>query len=164
MKEKELKVIAFTKVKLPYGWLGNMSPYPVEYEGKLYRTTEALFQALRFGGYPEIQEEIRAEKSPMSAKIVAKKHRHLLTRIGEWDEADDDIDRMKLCLKLKLEQHPELKQMLIDTGAALIIEDCTARPGGSAKFWGAVFENGEWVGRNVLGKLWIELRDGLKEK
>lgn len=37
-------VIAFTKVKSPYGWLGNMSPYPVHYQGRTYRTTEALFR------------------------------------------------------------------------------------------------------------------------
>ncbi len=110
-------------------------------------------------GYPEIQEEIRAQKSPMSAKMVAKKHRHLLNRSSEWDEADDDVARMRLCLKLKLAQHPELVQMLIDTDDALIIEDCTARPRGSAKFWGAVWENGQWVGNNALGNLWMELRE-----
>jgi ribA/ribD-fused uncharacterized protein len=162
MHENTQKLIAFTKVKLPYGWLGNMSPYPIEYEGKLYRTSEALFQALRFQGYPEVQEEIRAQRSPMSAKMVAKRHRHLLNRNPEWDEADDDIERMRLCLKLKLAQHPELIQMLIDTGDALIIEDCTARPRGSAKFWGAVLEDGQWVGRNVLGNLWMELREELR--
>ena len=26
-------VIAFTKVALPYGWLGNMAPFPVKHEG-----------------------------------------------------------------------------------------------------------------------------------
>lgn len=29
------------------------------------------------------------------------------------------------CLRLKLEQHPDLKQKLIETGDAIIIEDCT---------------------------------------
>jgi hypothetical protein len=161
MNEKPQKIVTFTKVRLPYGWLGNMSPYPVEYEGKVYRTSEALFQALRFEGFAEVQEEIRAQKSPMSAKMVAKKYSELLNGTGEWDEADDDIDRMRLCLELKLEQHPELIQMLVDMGDAMIIEDCTARPGGSAKFWGAVLEDGRWQGRNVLGNLWMELRNGL---
>jgi hypothetical protein len=43
-----MHTIAFTKVALSFGWLGNMAPYPIVYEAKLYRTTEALFQALRF--------------------------------------------------------------------------------------------------------------------
>jgi predicted NAD-dependent protein-ADP-ribosyltransferase YbiA (DUF1768 family) len=38
-------------VEEEYGWLGNMSPHPVKYEGKWWLTAEALFQALRFGKY-----------------------------------------------------------------------------------------------------------------
>lgn len=60
------KIIAFTKVDLPYGWLGNMAPYPVAYEDLTYRTTEALFQALRFKDRA-IRQQIHAEKSPMAA-------------------------------------------------------------------------------------------------
>lgn len=152
-----MKVIAFTKVKLPYGWLGNMSPYTVEYEGKTYRTTEALFQALRFHEYPEVAEEIRAQKSPMAAKLVAKKYR-------EFMDAGEEVDnqRMLLCLKLKLDQHPELVQMLLDTGDARIIEDCTNRDRGSARYWGAVLVGDEWQGKNVLGNMWMHLRTKIR--
>ena len=65
--------IAFTKTKAPFGWLGNMSPFPITHEGKEWRTAEALFQALRFED-EEIKEAIRAERSPMGAKMVAKKN------------------------------------------------------------------------------------------
>ena len=65
---------------------------------------------------------------------------------------------MRFCLELKLAQHPVLLRRLLETGDAVIIEDCTARPHGSAQFWGAVFEDGAWVGRNVMGVLWMELR------
>ena len=152
-----MTVIAFTKVKLPYGWLGNMSPYPVTYEGKEYRTTEALFQALRFPEYPEISEEIRAQTSPMAAKMTAKKY-------PECINAGETIDnqRMLMCLKLKLDQHPELVQMLRDTGDATIIEDCTNRDRGSARFWGAVLVDGMWQGKNVLGNMWMHLREKLR--
>ena len=51
-----------------------MSPYPVKYRGKVYRTTEALFQCLRVTN-ETVAELIRAEKSPMGAKMVAKKYR-----------------------------------------------------------------------------------------
>lgn len=63
-----MNVIGFTKVKLPYGWLGNMSPYPIEFGGKIYKTSEALFQALRFND-EEIQEIIISEKSPIGYLI-----------------------------------------------------------------------------------------------
>lgn len=54
------EVIAFTKVNLPYGWLSNMSPHPLDFGGT-WRTSEALFQSLRFSDN-DIKELIRAEK------------------------------------------------------------------------------------------------------
>jgi predicted NAD-dependent protein-ADP-ribosyltransferase YbiA (DUF1768 family) len=68
---------------------------------------------------------------------------------------------MKMCLKLKLEQHPELNDKLVATGNATIIEDCTTHDRESARFWGAVKIDGEWVGENVLGKIWMEIREEL---
>jgi predicted NAD-dependent protein-ADP-ribosyltransferase YbiA (DUF1768 family) len=49
-----------------------MSPFPIRHAGKLWRTAEALFQALRFE-HVAIQEAIRQEQSPMAAKFVAKR-------------------------------------------------------------------------------------------
>jgi ribA/ribD-fused uncharacterized protein len=148
--------IAFTKVKLPYGWLGNMSPYTIIYENIQYKTTEALFQALRFINNPEVQEIIRNEKSPMGAKMVAKSHKSLVEEGLMYSQKD--IDNMELCLNLKLEQHPELKKILIETGVEEIIEDCSSRPHGSGLFWGSAKQNGVWVGENILGKLWMKKR------
>jgi len=39
--------IWFKKVAEPYGWLGNMAPYPITYKGIVWSTREALFQSLR---------------------------------------------------------------------------------------------------------------------
>jgi len=149
--------IAFRKVKEPFGWLGNMSPHPVSYEGKEYRTAEALFQALRFDD-EGIREAIRAEKSPMSAKMLAKKHHE---KMVVKPQSTQDLENMRIVLRLKIEQHPDLKQMLLDTGDELIVEDCTNRDRGSARFWGAVSDikcDGEWLGYNYLGLLWMKLR------
>lgn len=52
-----------------------MSAYPITYQGKKYRTAEALFQSMRFHKYPDIQELIREQESPMGAKMKAKKNR-----------------------------------------------------------------------------------------
>ena len=152
-----MQVIAFTKVRLPYGWLGNMAPYPVIHDDKRYRTTEALFQALRFNA-EEIREEIRAEKSPMSAKMRAKRYRD---RMVVEPQSDEDVDNMRAVLRLKLDHHGSLKAKLLGSGEATIIEDCTRRQRGSGLFWGAALIDGEWQGENVLGRLWMELRDEL---
>ena len=123
--------ISFTKVALEHGWMGNMAPFPVEYAGKTWRTTEALFQALRFED-AAIQEEIRAKTSPMGAKMLARGHR---ARMVVVPQGDQDLANMEMVLRLKLNQHQELKQMLLDTGDETIIEDVTRRPRGSGMFW-----------------------------
>lgn len=152
-----MNVIAFTKINLPYGWLGNMAPYPVVYEGKRYRTTEALFQCLRFKEYPEVQEAIRECASPMGAKMVAKKNRALA-------DCTKDIENMKLCLELKLEQHPQLKTWLLLTKDAILIEDVTKRMRSkTAMVWGAAKVGDSWVGNNLLGELWMEIRNSLQD-
>lgn len=150
--------IAFTKVKLAHGWLGNMSPHPVTYDKIEWRTTEALFQALRFPTNPTIQEAIRREKSPMAAKMVAKRNKAAATVAPG---SPQDLTNMRLCLWLKIDQHPDLKKALLDTGDAQIVEDCTSR---KASIWGAKKINGVWVGENLLGKMWMELRDDLRHE
>lgn len=151
--------IAFTKVALPFGWLGNMSPYPVTWEGKEWRTTEALFQALRFSD-EEIREKIREQKSPMAAKMVSKPF--VDRRIVEVG-SPQDIENMKLCIRLKLEQHPQLQAELLKTCDRLIVEDVTSRGArGTNLLWGAMLKDGEWQGQNVLGHLWMQARDELK--
>jgi predicted NAD-dependent protein-ADP-ribosyltransferase YbiA (DUF1768 family) len=40
--------IWFKGVKEPNGWMGNMAPYPITYNGQVWRTSEALFQSMRF--------------------------------------------------------------------------------------------------------------------
>lgn len=155
-KREMENVIAFTKVKLPYGWLGNMSPFPIEHEGKVWRTTEALFQALRFDD-EEIRELIREQKSPMAAKMMAKKHKD---RMKVTPLSDDDYLNMMMCIILKIKHHPELIDELIATGDALIVEDVTSRgTRGSNLYWGALLnDEGEWIGENKLGKAWMHLR------
>ena len=150
-------MIVIRKVADAHGCWGNMAPYPFVYRGKEYRTTEALFQSLRFSD-EEVIEAIRGEKSPMGAKFVAKRHKN---KMVVKPLSAEDLDNMRLCLRLKVEQHPELAQKLLETGDELIVEDCTKRQRGTGLFWGAALVDGEWRGENWLGKLWMELRASL---
>ena len=75
--------------------------------------------------------------------------------------SDKDIENMKLCLEIKLNQYPELKEQLIATGEDIIIEDCSKRPHGSGLFWGAEKTENGWNGKNILGVLWMEKREEL---
>lgn len=161
-----LNEIAFTKVKLPYGWLGNMAPYPVTYAGKVWKTTEALFQALRFED-EDLRELIRKEPSPMGCKMKAKAIVRELTKAGELHKrtveplSAQDVQNMELCVRLKVGQHPALMRNLVTTAGHTIIEDATSR-GRKANnlFWGAIRNaNGTWEGQNILGKIWMKIRE-----
>jgi len=132
-----------------------MAPFAVVHDGKTYRTTEALFQALRFE-QETIREAIRNERSPMAAKVLARRHRNQMVIAPQ---STQDVDNMGMVLQLKLRAHPQLQKLLRETGDALIIEDCSRRPQGSGLFWGAALIDGEWQGANVLGQLWMEIRE-----
>ncbi len=152
-------MIIIRKVAEDFGWLGNMSPHPVIFwDNKTFRTSEALFQSLRFVDETVI-EEIRAQKSPMSAKMIAKKNKDKMI-IEPCSELD--LENMKMCLKIKLNQNIDLKAKLLATGDELIVEDCTKRQHGSGLFWGAALKDGEWIGQNNLGRLWMEIREEIK--
>lgn len=150
--------IKFTKVKLPYGWMGNMSAHPIRIDGKRWRTAEALFQAMRFEDV-EVREAIRGQNSPMSAKFKAKGQKDLMVVVPC---SKKDVANMRQVLRLKVQQNDHVRRSLLCTGNAAIIEDCTNRQGGNGLFWGAAFVDGAWVGENVLGKLWMELRFELR--
>jgi predicted NAD-dependent protein-ADP-ribosyltransferase YbiA (DUF1768 family) len=150
-----MAVLSFTKVDLPYGWLGNMAAFPCHYEGTTWRTSEALFQSLRFSD-TTIREAIRAEKSPMGAKMKAKSFKEHIV-VEPCSPAD--LDNMWLCIRLKFDQHPVLKDKLLRTGEHEIVEDIGSRNGTRHLFWGSKKVNGVWQGQNNMGKLLMELRD-----
>ena len=148
-------MIRIRKISEEHGWGNNMSPHPIEYNGKTYNTAEALFQCLRFDD-ESIIDKIRAEGSVMGAKFVAIKNED---KMVVKQKSESDIDNMRLCLKLKIEQHPEIEEKLRATESARIVEDTAGR---KDQFWGAKWEHNGWQGHNWMGELWMELRKGLK--
>jgi predicted NAD-dependent protein-ADP-ribosyltransferase YbiA (DUF1768 family) len=128
---------------------------------EVWPTSEALFQALRFAPDDRVRQEIRAQKSPMAAKMIAKKY---VDRMVIAPHSPADVGQMAMVLRLKVRSHePDLGLALLDTGDACIIEDCSNRPRGSGLFWGAARQSdGSWKGRNVLGELWMKLRGELR--
>lgn len=157
-----MEIITFTKVKLPFGWLSNMSPHKIRHKNRVWASAEALFQAMRFGGsHLDIQDEVWRQTSPMAAKLVAKKHADKFQIVRGSPE---DLNLMRLVLQLKVDQHSDLRGQLISTGNAEIIEDVTKRPNESGLFWGAALVDGTWKGENNLGRLWMGVRKALHGK
>jgi CYTH domain-containing protein/predicted NAD-dependent protein-ADP-ribosyltransferase YbiA (DUF1768 family) len=152
--------IAFTKSSAPYGWMGNMSRFVIVHEEQAWGSTEALFQALRFPEDSPIREEIRLALNGYDAKQVAKANR---TKMSVVPTSEEDLDNMRLCIRLKIEQHTHLKDILMGSEDIPIYEDVTKRgEGNSNLIWGAIKqEDGSWKGDNIMGVLWMELRQEL---
>lgn len=155
------EVIAFRKTKEAFGGLSNMAGgYPLTVGGKTWRSSEALYQAMRFPDHPDVQEDIRTSASPMGAKFVAKAH--LAKTRPDWmhDSLRGIVgvrERvMAWALKVKWAQNPAFRDLLVTTGLKMIVEDSHKDP-----FWGAVplpWNPDVLEGENVLGVMLVGLR------
>jgi ribA/ribD-fused uncharacterized protein len=149
-------VISFYKVDEPFGALSNMSGkyFHLHVNDYLIRSSEALYQSLRFTSHPEIQKEVILNKSPKGSKMIAKKYRAQYTR-SDFD--DIKLEIMFWCLKVKLCAHPlAFGSLLEKTGDKEIVEISN-----SDRFWGCVREKGNdniVIGENNLGELLMKLR------
>jgi ribA/ribD-fused uncharacterized protein len=160
--QNNYKTIPFKKIDQPNGWLGNMSKHalrvPSVPRGVLYQTAEHYFQCERFKDLA-IRQAILSKNSPMSCKMIARRHRAHMT-IAPRSLAD--LALMRRTIRLKLENHPNLQaQLLALPEDGIIIEDASARHGKSAGFWGMRLQGDIWTGENWLGRLWMELRQKL---
>lgn len=144
--------VSFRRNKDKFGAFGNMYPTPIMFDGVEWRTTEALFQALRFSPSHPAREEIRNQPSPIIAKRVAKEQEGAM---HIQQKSSKDLDNMLFVLILKAAQHNWVWHLLKSTGTKLIIEDVGSR---KDRFWGAAFVNGKWEGGNYLGECWMALK------
>src|SRR5579871_1511697 len=122
--------VVFRKTNESFGGLSNMAPgYPLIVNGHKYRTLEALYQSCRFPDQPHLQQMVIASVSPMTAKMISRKHKEL-TRV-DWYSVRTKI--MRWCLRVKLAQHfKSFGDLLLSTGDLSIVEYSS-----KDEFWGA---------------------------
>lgn len=129
----------------------NFSAFAILYKGVNYPTVEHAYQSMKFiDTAPEIAKEIAQCSSPGSAKMIA--HKNIEKQNKDW--INISIDVMEELLRAKIDQHPFVKQKLLETKDLIICEDSPYD-----SFWG-IGKNRD--GENHLGKLWMKLRDELK--
>ena len=129
-----------------FHWLSNFYSCSVHYEGLTFGNTEAAFQAAKCLDMKE--RERFFSLSGGQAKRLGKR----VELRPDWE--DVKIDIMRQVLKSKFTQNPELREKLIATGDAELIEGNNWRD----FYWGVC--NGK--GQNHLGKLLMEVRVELK--
>ncbi|KAG9305438.1 hypothetical protein G9A89_021156 [Geosiphon pyriformis] len=150
MPREEIK---FYRQKNIYGEFSNFYPAPINLDGQEWPTTEHYFQAQKFNSNPEIVEYIRNIGSPGAAAKEGRRRDLPLRK--DWERVKEDV--MMRALFAKFTQHTRLKQMLLDTGDAKLIEHTT-----NDTYWGD--GGGEDRGRNRLGVLLMNLRIKLRDQ
>ncbi|GGR94004.1 NADAR family protein [Deinococcus sedimenti] len=142
--------ILFYETDRPFGEFSNFSRHAFELDGVVWPTSEHYFQAQKFVGTPHA-EEVRAQVTPMLAARFGRR-RDLPLR-EDWEAVKDDV--MRAALRAKFTQHPALRQRLLDTVDATLIEHTR-----NDSYWA---DGGDGSGRNRLGELLMELRAALRE-
>lgn len=146
----------FLKTTEQWGGLSNMAGgYSLWINRVSIPTVEHIYQACRFPHLPDVQRLIIEQKSPMTAKMKSKPHR--ADSRPDWDHVRTRI--MRWCLRVKLAQNwSKFAALLLEAGDRPIVEQSR-----KDDFWGAYAqEDGTLVGRNVLGRLLMELREEVK--
>jgi ribA/ribD-fused uncharacterized protein len=135
------------------------SPYTahaIKVDGILYPTVEHAYQCQRYTD-PKIIEEIRGATSPMKAWQISTKYKHL--QIPEFKKDEYKIKVTKKLMRLKMEQHEEVKKALLDSKDLEIVKKVITYPPGDG-FWD-IGEDGK--GLNHMGRIWMELREEIKK-
>lgn len=147
-------VASFCKVADPLGTLSNMhNRQPLVVDGVTWKSSEALYQALRFPHNPELQERIRNESNAYTAKILA--HEHKAETRPDWNEVNEHA--MAWVVTLKKDQSAVFREDLDSTKGRDIVELSV-----KDDFWGAKPKGDQLVGRDVLGNILTQLRDGAR--
>ncbi len=139
----------------PYGAFSNLHRRPIEFEGVEFATSEHAYQAGK-ARKPEVRDWVLSAPSPALVAMAAH-------GLYYWDIAPGwsrtKFDRMRGVLRAKFTQHEDLRNLLLGTGDARLVESATV-DNEVNRLWGEV--NGE--GRNMLGTLLMELREELRKE
>jgi GTP cyclohydrolase II len=144
-------IIRFYHSDQPWGQLSNFSRHAVFLRGKVWPTLEHFYQGQKFVGRSH-EEMIRRCQTPMLAKITATnlsaEHRR-----EDWDSLKEMV--MLEGLRAKFEQHPDLRERLVGSGARLLVEHTM-----NDSYWG---DGGDGGGENRLGNLLMQVRTELRQ-
>lgn len=138
----------------PFGAFSNLYRREIFFEGDCFPTSEHAYQAGK-ARKPAVRAWLMDAPSPALLAMAAH-------GLYYWDVAPGwsatKFERMKNVLRAKFTQYDDLRELLLSTGDARLVEAATT-DNEVNRTWGEV--NG--VGRNMLGKLLMEVRAELRE-
>ena len=152
---------AFRFTRDQWGEFSNFCPLPrpIPAGPWLFPTSEHLYQACKFPTAPEIQEHISIVAEARDAARLGRNPDFPCN--PRWTE--QRVHAMRWVIRRKLETLPAwMDAILLRTGDRPIVEISTRD-----RYWGARPEappdGNVYRGRNVLGRLWMELRQHARD-
>ena len=145
-----------------FSYLSNFSKAMIQVESQSYPSMEHYYQTerCRAAGRDDLVEQIAATSDCVTVKSIGDSS-HSREHTQEWFTKQEAV--MKKGLVAKFSQHPDLKDKLMHTGNAVLVE-CT-----SNKFWGGECKLSSnelrmqtFRGKNKLGKLLMEVRNEMR--
>lgn len=164
VSEKRTNVIGFYHEYDNYGCFSNWYPATFSYAGKCYVSVEQFMmyhKVITFRQY-DLAKKIMESTDPGVIKTLGRtKFSGFNAEL--WDSVSKTI--VKRGIRAKFEQNPDILKILFDTGDLLLAE-CSAQD----KKWGvgvaitdpAHTEPSKWSGKNLLGRILMEVRDELR--
>jgi ribA/ribD-fused uncharacterized protein len=146
---EERTVINFYSTSDDFGCFSNFAAYPIKLQGKVWPTSEHYFQAQKFVGTVRA-EEIRQATSPMIAARMGRSRKHPLRK--DWECVKDAL--MLEAVLAKFTQHDDLREILLGTGQARLVEHTD-----NDSYWA---DGGDGSGKNMLGIILMDVRDQLR--
>jgi ribA/ribD-fused uncharacterized protein len=120
----------------------------------IYPTVEHAYQCQRYTDQ-NIIEEIRNAPSPVKAWEISGRYKNM--QLPDFKEKKLEV--MKMLMRLKVVQHEDVRIALLDSDNLKIVKHITTYPPGDG-FWD---DGKDGNGLNHIGKMWMEIREELKE-
>lgn len=130
-----------------YGFLSNMHPASFEWDGRVYRCSEAAFQSAK------CLDPFERERFSSMAGVVARREGKKVLLRKDWEDVKQGV--MKEIVTAKFAQNPALLQKLTATGSMELKEGNTWHD----TYWGVDLRTGK--GENHLGRILMEVRKEL---
>lgn len=147
--------ICFYTTKDTHGYMSNFARFKVECFGQVWMTSEHAYQAQKFSGSDDdAYARAAAAKNPKEAAAIGRDP--LRKMRDDWMQVRDDV--MRFVVFHKFNQNATIKEKLLATGDLPLYEQDMKR---GDQYW-AVDSAG--VGKNMLGRILMEVRDVLREE
>lgn len=156
-------ILIFKNADEELGEFSNQYPSPFTYMGTRFETVEQFLYYMRaiFGRSKATAEKILECGGDSSALVKTSKKQRILEN-NSWETVRPQV--MRIGMRQKFLQNPELRKKLLGTGFCLLVEmpkeSIIGRLIPGNEDW--IHDPGKWKGRNLAGKVLMQVRADLR--